>query len=188
MKHLIVALTFLQSKDGCFCDSYSLPIKTKSAMNIKGDHDDTLDIDRRRAIQGIFGAISLSPLQILIGSQISPNPVSAQEEPFNAHPDDSDSSNLKNYVYSNEWRGTSLPLLSPLEAASMARSSYEMGRWPDPILRRPASLVPLSLMKKGVAGVDVNSGHHDYCVKSIAEKLRRTARENEAVGLAAQQW
>ena len=61
-------------------------------MNIKGDQDDTLDIiDRRRAIHGIFGAISLSPLQILIGSQISPNPVSAQEEPFNAHPDDSDS-------------------------------------------------------------------------------------------------
>lgn len=52
-----------------------------------------------------------------------------------------------------------------------------MGRWPDPILRRPASPVPLAMMKNKT----------ENCIIDIANALRRTARENGAVGLAAQQ-
>ncbi len=82
---------------------------------------------------------------------------------------------LQNFVYRNDWVGTSLPLISPLQAAEWTSPSYNMGRWPDTILRRPAS------------GIDVLNFGNDN-IRSVASKLRRTARENGAVGLAAQQW
>lgn len=90
---------------------------------------------------------------------------------------------LQNYVYRDDWVGTALPLLSPEQAADMGvlgesynGSTYKMGRWPDPILRRPSSTM-IDIPKFGLDRI-----------QSIALKLRRTARENQAVGLAAQQW
>eukprot|EP00980_Cylindrotheca_fusiformis_P026729 scaffold17116_cov49-Cylindrotheca_fusiformis.AAC.1 len=49
---------------------------------------------------------------------------------------------LQNYGYASDWTGTGLDLLSYQEAARIASSptsSFTMGKWPDPILRRPAS-------------------------------------------------
>ena len=86
---------------------------------------------------------------------------------------------LQNFQYSKEWIGTSLPLLSPAEASSFSQSYYDMGRWPDPILRRPASRISVSLLTNGVS--------QNIHINSIANKLRKTARQNKAVGLAAQQ-
>jgi peptide deformylase len=96
-----------------------------------------------------------------------------------------DFTSLQNYVYTNEWKGTGLDLLSYQEAAEIANSSddasstsyyyYTMGKWPDPILRRPAS------------AIHFNTNKETSAVQSIAHALRRTARINKAVGLAAQQ-
>lgn len=82
---------------------------------------------------------------------------------------------LQNYIYRDDWVGTSLPLLSPSQAVEWTSPSYSMGRWPDIILRRPASTIDV-----------MNFGSDN--MQSVAKKLRRTARDNGAVGLAAQQW
>eukprot|EP00566_Odontella_aurita_P009228 CAMPEP_0113547082 /NCGR_PEP_ID=MMETSP0015_2-20120614/12156_1 /TAXON_ID=2838 /ORGANISM="Odontella" /LENGTH=507 /DNA_ID=CAMNT_0000447593 /DNA_START=40 /DNA_END=1566 /DNA_ORIENTATION=+ /assembly_acc=CAM_ASM_000160 len=93
------------------------------------------------------------------------------------------------YRYSPDWTGTSLSLLPPREAAALARRgrsvaadngddrglfAFPMGRWPDPILRRPASPAPPSLF-----------GTPD--LRDVALALRSAARAEGAVGLAAQQ-
>jgi peptide deformylase len=85
-----------------------------------------------------------------------------------------DFTSLQNYVYTNEWKGTGLDLLSYQEAAEIV-TDYTMGKWPDPILRRPASAIKF------------NTNIETSAVQSIAHALRRTARINKAVGLAAQQ-
>ena len=82
---------------------------------------------------------------------------------------------LQNYMYSENWVGTSLPILSLELAVATGESDFQMGRWPDPILRRTASKIEATMM----GGPLLNS---------LAKKLRRTARVNKAVGLAAQQW
>lgn len=83
----------------------------------------------------------------------------------------------QNYHYSEEWAGTSLQLLSPTDAAVVAASGnrFPFAHWPDPILRRPASVVtvPSSLSRSEL--------------RMIAQVLRKTARHYGAVGLAAQQ-
>jgi hypothetical protein len=81
----------------------------------------------------------------------------------------------QNYVYRENWVGTNLQLLSTQQAASISQNDFEMGRWPDSILRRTANKIDDSLF-----GGEI--------LKSVAQKLRRTARVNQAVGLAAQQW
>ena len=78
---------------------------------------------------------------------------------------------IENFPYNSQWTGTSLNLLSPKQAAEYPNELYEMGRWPDPILRRPAT----------------RSNLNSRNVQNIAMKLRKTARVNKAVGLAAQQ-
>ena len=83
--------------------------------------------------------------------------------------------NLQNYVYSENWIGSSLPILSLEQAASQKENHYEMGRWPDPILRRKANKIEEDMIGS-------------ILVKKVAQKLRTTARINMAVGLAAQQW
>lgn len=80
--------------------------------------------------------------------------------------------NLENFSYNSQWTGTALKLLSPKQASEYPNDVYEMGRWPDPILRRPAT-------RSNIHSLNV--------VNSIATKLRKTARVNKAVGLAAQQ-
>ncbi|GFH43810.1 hypothetical protein CTEN210_00283 [Chaetoceros tenuissimus] len=79
--------------------------------------------------------------------------------------------NLENFSYNSQWTGTALKLLSPKQASELPNDVYDMGRWPDPILRRPAT-------RSNINSLDVYS---------IAKKLRITARVNKAVGLAAQQ-
>eukprot|EP00979_Chaetoceros_neogracilis_P008190 scaffold1818_cov326-Chaetoceros_neogracile.AAC.1 len=117
--------------------------------------------------------------------------------------DDHDSSHLpidSNFVYKSNWKGTALPLLSFTEASSFPQSSYDMGRWPDPILRRPASAVKVnSASTRRKHDSNNNNDNHDngnsstnsaipsISIQKIANKLRRTARINGAVGLAAQQ-
>jgi peptide deformylase len=84
-----------------------------------------------------------------------------------------------------------------MEAAQISQPSYDMGKWPDPILRRPASPVPISYWIKKekqndgntitINDDDTNNNMYKFSIRDIANKLRRTARENGAVGLAAQQ-
>jgi peptide deformylase len=90
------------------------------------------------------------------------------------------------FRYSNNWTGTSLPLWELSTAVKHATQMsitidgtqqqyrWEMGRWPDPILRRRANPVSLSLL-----GTDM--------LKQACEMLRNTAITEGAVGLAAQQ-
>ena len=101
-----------------------------------------------------------------------------------------------------DWRGTSLPgplslseagerLLPPSvtgDSPSSPSSSdppppavlplLDMGRWPDPILRHPASRVPHSAFR---------DGGQLRRLASVARALRNTARREGAAGLAAQQ-
>lgn len=83
---------------------------------------------------------------------------------------------LVNFKYNQKWIGTSLPLLSVSQAAHYPEPFYPMGRWPDPILRRPAASYPKDEIKR-----------EPQLLTDISNKLRQTARENGAVGLAAQQ-
>jgi len=94
------------------------------------------------------------------------------------------------FVYSDSWTGTNLPLLPIWEATEESNivfdddhddnattnglSCWSMGRWPDPILRRPAQQVPSLLF-----GTEQ--------LQKACELLRNTAVVNAAVGLAAQQ-
>jgi hypothetical protein len=86
----------------------------------------------------------------------------------------SDNNLLQNYEYREDWVGTSLPILT-LDQAASCGIFFDMGRWPDPILRRKANHIDEHLMGS-------------ESLKSVAKILRRTARVNQAVGLAAQQW
>lgn len=74
--------------------------------------------------------------------------------------------------YSATWSGTALQRLD-VETAGQ-QSAWIMGRWPDPILRRPAE------------GVE-ESWFGTQTLKRVTELLSETAQDNKAVGLAAQQ-
>jgi tRNA U34 2-thiouridine synthase MnmA/TrmU len=84
-------------------------------------------------------------------------------------------SNLQNYKYSDTWVGTALEVISAQDAAKWTDDLFPFGRWPDPILRRTASSVDFRQMKR-------------TDLENICLKLRKTARDKAAVGLAAQQW
>lgn len=91
---------------------------------------------------------------------ISPPPATAKDN------------NLQNFVYNNDWSGTGLPLLNINSAAKL--TNFDMGRWPDPILRRPARPVE-------------DRWFRTEALETVTKLLRNVAKENEAVGLAAQQ-
>jgi peptide deformylase len=74
--------------------------------------------------------------------------------------------------YSSEWIGTSLPLLSLNDA--VAREQWQMARWPDPILRRPADPVGKEYFSTNILQI-------------ACSRLKQTAIREGAVGLAAQQ-
>mmetsp|Transcript_31668 Transcript_31668/g.47202 ORF Transcript_31668/g.47202 Transcript_31668/m.47202 type:complete len:440 (-) Transcript_31668:115-1434(-) len=104
------------------------------------------------------------------------------------------SSKRRDFPYNDNWKGTSLTLLSISAAASFvssrqqqlqqqvqtegdesfAKITFPMGRWPDPMLRRPANSIPNKMLNTNE-------------LKIVAETLRDTARVEGAVGLAAQQ-
>jgi peptide deformylase len=79
---------------------------------------------------------------------------------------------LLNYKYSDTWTGTALPLLDLSQASQIP--NWDMARWPDAILRRPASPVDSSYF-----GTD--------SLRRATELLRETSQNAGAVGLAAQQ-
>lgn len=81
---------------------------------------------------------------------------------------------LLNYAYSDTWTGTALPLMDITKASQVSGSSWDMGRWPDPILRRPATSVNASWF--GTTEL-----------KKLTQLLQQTCRKADAVGLAAQQ-
>ena len=81
----------------------------------------------------------------------------------------------QHFAYSNNWVGTALSTTSLEQAAAGSSPDFEMGRWPDPILRKTANRISTDYMGGNT-------------LKAVAYKLRRTARINKAVGLAAQQW
>lgn len=105
----------------------------------------------------------LIPRRTFVGSQ-------AALALLSLFPGDDDPSS-RPFQYSNDWTGTRLPLLS-LEDASQL-SQWEMGRWPDPILRRPSDpiVVPSS----------------PTMLAQACRLLEETAKRERAVGLAAQQ-
>ena len=94
------------------------------------------------------------------------------------------------FWYSDNWTGTALSVLSLEEAVQLAcvgaitndadtdsrhcASSWPMARWPDSILRRPASPVPQQYF--GSTALD-----------RACQLLQGTARKEKAVGLAAEQ-
>jgi peptide deformylase len=81
---------------------------------------------------------------------------------------------------STRWTGTNLKLQSIEEASSLALASkndhayWAMGRWPDPMLRRPADPVDPQWYGTGT-------------LTRAGRLLTETARREGAVGLAAQQ-
>lgn len=81
-------------------------------------------------------------------------------------------SRKSNFVYSDTWIGTQLPLLPLQDSAQLSR--WEMGRWPDPILRRPSTPVDSYLFGSP-------------SLATASRLLEETARREGAVGLAAQQ-
>jgi len=121
------------------------------------------------------------------------------------------------FVYSPEWTGTNLSLQSWQDAVLHATASstttttttttkplkiWPMGRWPDPILRRPAEEVNAELLgfndddidnqKKKKNENDTNYDDNDFnnnliVLQQACEILQQTAQYYGAVGLAAQQ-
>jgi peptide deformylase len=83
-------------------------------------------------------------------------------------------SNPPLFVYSDSWTGTNLPRISLTDAASTAMTVWPMGRWPDPVLRKPAAPVPSGLFGSAE-------------LQQACSLLQNTARHHDAVGLAAQQ-
>jgi peptide deformylase len=79
---------------------------------------------------------------------------------------------LRDFPYSSDWTGTRLDLMS-LETAAK-QSSWDMGRWPDPILRRSAKPVE-------------EKWYETESLQRVAQLLTKAATDNKAVGLAAQQ-
>ena len=80
------------------------------------------------------------------------------------------------FRYSDEWTGTLLPRLDLAQSVNMAMGDeiWPMGRWPDPVLRIPAEPVAEEWL-----GTET--------LKRACNLLTQTARQNGAVGLAAQQ-
>ena len=93
------------------------------------------------------------------------------------------------------WKGTALPgpltlsdaysqlILPSLEEQKSTRSTpqevvFPMAKWPDPILRKATSPIPQSVFQ---------SKQMTNKLQLIAETLKNTARQEGAVGLAAQQ-
>ena len=89
----------------------------------------------------------------------------------------------------DDFQGTSLPLLSLDDAYQYALSVQTTGespgifpcaQYPDPLLRRPASRIPIPANPDEQASLLTK-------IQAIAQTLARTAQTKKAVGLAAQQ-
>ena len=140
---------------------------------------------RRQVLADLFDVAAKCAASSVAGGIVcAPTAVSASS----ATPGGSGVANLEvtdlaNFPYRDDWTGSNLRLLSITDAASLATSSsadkttvtqFEMGRWPDPILRRQAAPISSTFL-----GTDQ--------LKVVGEALRKTAQAEGAVGLAAQQ-
>ncbi len=93
---------------------------------------------------------------------------------------------LRNYrsISLPNWHGTALPgPLTLSEACSQqlldkSNLLLSMGKWPDPMLRHPASRVPTYVFQNEILRKQL---------QLVATALKNTARKERAVGLAAQQ-
>jgi peptide deformylase len=93
---------------------------------------------------------------------------------------------LRNYrsILLPNWHGTALPgplTLSEACSQQLLDKSYPlltMGKWPDPMLRHPASRVPTYVFQNEILCKQL---------QLVATALKNTARKEGAVGLAAQQ-
>ena len=118
----------------------------------------TVSIPRREVLLETGFACLISQLAVPLPSEAA---VSSVTHPFQ---------------YSSDWTGTALAWIDLEEAARVASPStgWKMGKWPDPMLRRPARNVD-------------HKWFGSPQLKDCCRSLQRTARENKAVGLAAQQ-
>ena len=143
---------------------------------------------RRQVLSDFFNAAAKctsSSALVVGGIACAPTVVSASATSRGSDGANPKVTNLANFPYRDDWTGSNLKLLSISDAASLATSSsagkataaitqFEMGRWPDPILRRQAT--PIS---RDMLGTEQ--------LKVVGEALRKTAQAEGAVGLAAQQ-
>jgi peptide deformylase len=81
------------------------------------------------------------------------------------------------FRYSDTWTGTTLSLMTLQQSAQLPK--WDMARWPDPLLRRPAAPVDLTRT--------TNTNTNTNTVQRACQLLQQTAIREGAVGLAAQQ-
>ena len=169
--------------------SQPLPPRPQRLPHLLGDRsspppDDVLNValSRRQILSDSINvaarcACALSSADLVAGGIVlRPRAVSARMS------DDLVVTDRANFRYRDDWTGSNLKWLSISDAASLVTSSssdnhvlqLEMGRWPDPILRRPANPIPWNML-----GTEQ--------LKVVGHALRTTARAEGAVGLAAQQ-
>ena len=166
--------------------SQPLPPRPQRPPQLLGDGssppDDVLVLSRRQILSDSINvaarcACALSSADLVAGGIVlRPRAVSARMS------DDLAVMDRANFRYRDDWTGSNLKWLSISDAASLVTSSssdnhvlqLEMGRWPDPILRRPANPIPWNML-----GTEQ--------LKVVGHALRKTARAEGAVGLAAQQ-
>ena len=153
-----------------------------------GSSGDVPLIRRRQVLSDFFNAAAKcasSSILVVGGITCAPTVVSAGATSRGSDGPNPKVTNLANFPYRDDWTGSNLKLLSISDAASLATSSstdqataaitqFEMGRWPDPILRRQATPIPRHML-----GTDQ--------LKVVGYALRKTAQAEGAVGLAAQQ-
>lgn len=149
---------------------------------------DDVPLMRRQVLSDFFNAASkCTSSSVLVVGEIACAPNVASASPTFRESDGPNPkvTNLANFPYRDDWTGSNLKLLSISDAASLATSpstdkataaitQFEMGRWPDPILRRQATPIPRHML-----GTDQ--------LKVVGSALRKTAQAEGAVGLAAQQ-
>ncbi|MGK3749016.1 MAG: peptide deformylase [Bacillariaceae sp.] len=111
-------------------------------------------------------------------------------------------SNDRPFIYSGTWIGTSLKIQSLNDAVQQVTTTsnsnsdntntntslyyWTMGKWPDPILRRPANPIDPKMWLLRSSSTN-NQEQQQLLLQKAATILRNTARREGAVGLAAQQ-
>ena len=153
-----------------------------------GSSGDVPLMRRRQVLSDFFDvAAKCTSSSFLVAGGIACAPTVVSASPTSRESDGANSkvTNLANFPYRDDWTGSNLKLLSISDAASLAKTpstnkatatitQFEMGRWPDPILRRQATPIPRHML-----GTEQ--------LKVVGDALRKTALAEGAVGLAAQQ-
>ena len=156
---------------------------TDSLISSLAKHSSAVDEQRRRLL-GITVVSSLYFTDSACASQVGTSVVSSFDSAQIKGVEDISLRNYRNTLLPN-WQGTSLDVMSLQQAADLILSqqspcnaTFPMGRWPDPILRKAASTLPISVFQ---------STKELEQLQLVASALKNTARKEGAVGLAAQQ-